>query len=404
MFATGIALASLALTGCRNEGADMIAEEPTSVASPAAPAPAPGPAPAPPPPAPPVGVASVVPIASNFDVNALLVPAWGKGTIPESGAPDKVGAFRFICNAAHLGYNDPIVYPGQKGKSHLHQFFGNTAVDENSTYESLRKTGESTCNNELNRSAYWMPAMLNGKGQVVRPDYVAIYYKRRPEDDPYCTTAGKGCVGIPTGLRFIMGYDMVAGNPPTGGFDFVCIVDDRPVVQGDTIVAAAKGCPVENSRLSARIHSPPCWDGVNLDSSDHRSHLSGMIRNASTNWVAKCPDSHPWLIPVFTLQASYTTDADLDRSGTWTPGKATWHLSSDVMAEHGGMMHEPGTTFHADYFEAWDPIVRKMWEDNCLDKLLSCSGGDLGNGLQLKMFDGFSWKASPRLVDVPPRS
>jgi hypothetical protein len=43
-----------------------------------------------------------------------------------------------------------------------------------------------------------------------------------------------------------------------------------------------------------------------------------------------------------------------------------------------------GTTFHADYFEAWDPAVKAMWTENCIDKLLNCSGGDLGNGRQLK--------------------
>jgi hypothetical protein len=39
-----------------------------------------------------------------------------------------------------------------------------------------------------------------------------------------------------------------------------------------------------------------------------------------------------------------------------------------------------------------------MWTDNCINKLLNCSGGDLGNGKQLKMFDGFAWEASPRVV------
>jgi hypothetical protein len=42
-----------------------------------------------------------------------------------------------------------------------------------------------------------------------------------------------------------------------------------------------------------------------------------------------------------------------------------------------------------------------MWQDNCIDKLLNCSGGDLGNGKQLRMFSGFTWSANPRLVDAP---
>jgi hypothetical protein len=100
--------------------------------------------------------------------------------------PDPVGAFRFICQPGQLLYDDPIVYPGQPGKSHLHQFYGNTAANAYSTYESLRTSGDSTCVSTLNRSGYWMPAMLDGKGNVVRPNFVAIYYKRRPASDPKC--------------------------------------------------------------------------------------------------------------------------------------------------------------------------------------------------------------------------
>jgi hypothetical protein len=53
----------------------------------------------------------------------------------------------------------------------------------------------------------------------------------------------------------------------------------------------------------------------------------------------------------------------------------------------------PGTTFHADYFEAWDPTVKAMWTDNCINKMLNCSGGDLGNGKQLKgaRAERFGW-------------
>ena len=50
---------------------------------------------------------------------------------------------------------------------------------------------------------------------------------------------------------------------------------------------------------------------------------------------------------------------------------------------------------------AWDPKVKDMWHDNCIDKLLTCNSGDLGNGLQLKQFANFSWTANPRLVPVP---
>src|SRR5206468_12171925 len=101
------------------------------------------------------------PIASDADFNTALQPAWGSGAIPGSAAPDVIGAFRFICTAGQVLPDDPIVYPGQPGKSHLHQFYGNEDANAYSTFASLRAKGTSTCNRgpqAANRSGYWMPA------------------------------------------------------------------------------------------------------------------------------------------------------------------------------------------------------------------------------------------------------
>ena len=343
-------------------------------------------------------------VPSNFDINSELVAMSGTGAIPPSARPDYVGAFRFICNPGHVAYDDPIVFPGQPGKSHLHQFYGNTAVDAYSTYQSLRTTGNSTCMSPLNRSAYWMPAMMDGRGNVVRPDAVAIYYKRRPKTDPKCSlTSGDpqaegNCVPLPNGLKFVFGYNM--SNPsqtPTGSLWFNCQGPGSVPGHYADIVTAAKYCPA-GAQLGAVIEAPGCWDGKNLDSADHRSHVS--YASYGTWGYKKCPSTHPYVIPSFTMGAWYTVDQSLDRSGTWTAGKTlTWSLSSNSMA--GMPQQRPGTTFHADWFGAWDNTVMSMWMDNCIDKLLNCSGGDLGNGKQMKQFAGFSWTASPRLVPAP---
>jgi hypothetical protein len=335
-------------------------------------------------------------IPSNFDIATELAPADGTGAIPGSAAPDDSGAFRFICNAGPLRRDDPIVFPGQSGRSHLHQFFGNTAADANSTYRSLRTTGNSTCNSPLNRSAYWMPAMLDGAGGVVRPDFVSIYYKRLPASDPHCRTmAAGGCVPLPRGLRFIFGYDMINGAPKTGAGYFNCQGPTATPGAYPDIVTAAKYCPAGN-QLGAIITAPTCWDGVNVDSADHRSHVAYAYYD---NGVAKCPADHGFVIPGFTLGVWYTVDSRLDTSGTWNGSTRTWHLSSDEMP--GMPMMRPGSTFHADWFGAWDDTVMKMWTDNCINKMLNCSGGDLGNGRQMKMYSGFTWTASPHTVPVP---
>lgn len=383
------------------------------VPPPPPPAPVPVPVPPPPAPVPPPVIDPNVPttglpmVADGLDTNALLVPSWGTGAIPASaGPPDKgnPGAFRLICQAAinnaglaaMIKYDDPIVYPGQPGKSHLHQFFGNTKADAFSTYESLRKTGESSCANALNRSAYWMPAMMDGKGFVVPPDYVTIYYKRFPKGSADCFKQAKGgCVDLPRGLRFIFGRNMLnMAELPTGAAYFNC--DGPGAIPGHypDIPTAAKNCPV-GARLGAVINAPDCWDGKNLDSPDHRKHV------AYAAWIghsyAECPSTHPYVIPAFTMGAWFTTDATLDRSGTWDGTFNSWHLSSDDMP---GMPMKPGTTFHADWFGAWSDSVLKMWHDGCLDKLLNCSGADTGTGLQLKQAYADNWGPRPR-VPVP---
>ena len=318
----------------------------------------------------------------------FLQPAWGTGDIPVHD--EDVGAFRFLCAPSHNAYNDPIVYPGQPGKSHLHTFFGNTLADANSTFTSLRTTGDSTCNAVLNRSAYWIPAMMNGSGKVVMPDYLSVYYKRMPASDPRCQIYATACVKLPRGLRYIFGYSM--SNPASTPTDlgqrwWNC---DGPTSDSGhfaTIAEALKGCKV-GDRLGVVLVAPDCWDGKNLDSADHRSHMAYRTYADGTG-RPMCPSTHPYIIPQFQLGAWYTTD---------TTSK-NWYLSSDRMA--GMAPSEPGTTAHADWFGAWEDSVLDLWTANCIDKLLNCSGGDLGQGQQIKTLAGYDYPSGRALADIP---
>jgi hypothetical protein len=336
-----------------------------------------------------IGLAGEAPIPSEFDITTQLVPAWGTGAIPISEVGN-VGAFRFICMPGHLSNDDPIVFPRQPGAAHLHQFFGNTKADAYSTYRSLRTSGDSTCMSPLNRSAYWMPAMLDGVGHVVRPDYVSIYYKRRPSSDPTCDPAtsdqavGK-CVDLPNGLNFVFGFDWVnPANSPTGTYYFNCTGPTGIQGHYPDIETAAAYCPIGN-RLGAVINAPNCWDGKSLSSPDGRSHIAYADYG---NWgYSRCPTSHPYVIPSFTMGAWYTVDENLK----------SWYLSSDHMNPGG----KRGSSFHADFMMAWDPEAKAMWHRHCIDRLLNCSGGDLGNGKQIKQAWPFSWTANPRLAQAP---
>src|SRR5438067_1502091 len=327
------------------------------------------------------GLGGEADIADNFDANAWLEP----GEAPHA-SPDEVGAFRFTCLAGQVMRDDPIVYPGQPGKSHLHQFFGNTGTNAASAYQSLRTTGGSTCTRSTGtspqRSAYWMPAMLDGAGNAVKPDWINTYYKRYPITDPNCAkttdpaVVGR-CVPFPNGLRFILGYNMAtgAGGPADTnsrdywamGFDCVNRTDGGSYTGIRHTIAdiiATGQCPA-GAWLRHYLTFPDCWDGKNLDVADHRSHMAFGAPVA-------CPADHPYMIPEIAIQAFYSVDDN------FFAGR--WHLSSDEMVP--GTV--PGSTLHMDYWEGWSPTIKAIWETNCLDGHLTCSSGNVGDSREVK--------------------
>ena len=130
--------------------------------------------------------------SNQLSLSALTEPA----NRPDNGSNGD-GQFRVACQYSHFAYDDPIVFPGQPGRSHLHMFFGNTAVDADTTAAELLNHGGGTCNGfELNRSAYWVPALLDGKGHVVVPEKIILYYKTKFPDQVQA---------LPPGLKMISG-------------------------------------------------------------------------------------------------------------------------------------------------------------------------------------------------------
>ena len=99
------------------------------------------------------------------------------------------------------------------------------------------------------------------------------------------------------------------------------------------------------------------------------------------------------------LGAWFTVDATLDRSGDMSPDAETWYFASDRMPGMAPVVS--GTTFHSDWYGAWDDATMDKWLANCIDKHLNCSGGDLGNGEQIAYSPEFT-AARPRLIAAPP--
>ena len=316
-----------------------------------------------------------------FDVGNGLQPSWGTGAIPELYTPDRSeGAFRFTCGgAANLRYVDPIVYPGQLGKSHLHQPWGNADFNTDTTPATLAASSETDCNVtrfSLNRSLYWMPALiLANSTTAIQPDLISVYYKRSAKESAQCDPTsplfvGK-CVSLPNQIRFIFGWNAAAPTAKIEGASWYCTGGTGNHYSNLEDVFA-NGCKAGDTLIANTI-APNCWDGKYLDTPDHRSHMA--YAGYTADGVRRCPADFPYLIPQQENKAMWTVTADM----LGVDGRSRVMLASDHMLPGA----RPGETLHADYIETWDSRAKALWVDNCIDRGLSCSGGDLGNGKQL---------------------
>jgi hypothetical protein len=299
-------------------------------------------------------------------VNAALIPRGSAGSsverviaATESPAPsDGTGAFRTVCDFSHMAFDDPIVYPGQAGRSHLHAFFGNTGTNSNSTASSIANSGNSTCRGGiLNRSAYWVPSMIDTRsGTPIRPLTAHFYYKTG-----YGGVAPSTVRSMPQGLR------MIAGDPKNaapGGeyenmpFEYSCHTSTSGThSEGRSIPNCSAG-----SEVWQHIYFPQCWDGVNLDSPDHKSHMAYPTPGRG------CPSTHPVPVPEITFNIVYPVSA--------TDSPAHWRLSSDNYSSS----LPGGYSGHGDWFNGWRQETMDAFVKGCDQPALDCHSHLLGDG------------------------
>jgi len=311
------------------------------------------------------------------------------GTIPQSD-PDG-GSFRVKCEFSHLNYDDSIVYPGEQDRSHLHMYFGNTLADYSTTLDRLTTVGTSTCHGgPINRSGYWVPSVMApvydsaGQGQylydadgfisaeVVTPvggiSATDVYYKAAVSDLSSINP-------MPPGLRMITGNAMSTGPQPKDVIQWSCESD--VIRSADDFSDFIPACQIgDNVRVT--IFFPSCWDGVNLDTPDHSSH---MAQPGTYNWPQSaeqiCPATHPVPVPEVSYNIAYAVTANNAGPDGTSSG---WMLSSDMY----DVTNNPGGySGHGDWFMAWNNEIMQTLTQNCLHLGLHCANGELGQGWAL---------------------
>jgi Domain of unknown function (DUF1996) len=238
------------------------------------------------------------------------------------------------CGFSHQKQVDPIVDFGKPTSFHMHDFFGNTTTDENSTLESLRAAASrpdhgTTCEPKPGQTfgdtaAYWIPTVSwtdsRGKTTQLKASQTFFYY-RAGLKDPVDVKPH------PAGLKIIT----VQGK----NVEWRC-------QNGDWSTRPPTRC--SNGKLVVRIFFPDCLEkDANgrplLDSADHRSH---MVDAGS----AGCPSTH---IPVPRLQTNLQFPIPTTR------GKPT--LSSGEYS-----------TMHVDFFNAWQEGTLEDLVARCINE------------------------------------
>ncbi|WP_371658019.1 DUF1996 domain-containing protein [Streptomyces sp. NBC_00280] len=218
------------------------------------------------------------------------------------------GAFTSRCGVNKQGQHNSdndIVAPGvSNGAHHVHDYVGNRKVGFSSTNESLSAQGTSCTNGD--QSAYYWPVLrdttrqgpdanaLGGgaegnKGAILVPATVTITYQG--------SLTGK-VVAMPRFLRIITGDAKAFTNGTknanahwscTGFENKVQLTDKYPI------------CP-SGSKVVRSFAFQSCWDGRNIDSADHRSHVAFADANGNCASGFKA-------VPKLTMRLTYRTPA-----------------------------------------------------------------------------------------------
>ncbi|EXJ57798.1 murein transglycosylase [Cladophialophora psammophila CBS 110553] len=241
---------------------------------------------------------------------------------------------------------DPIVNPGAVS-GHLHTIMGGNGFDFTMDYNSTQRSTCSSCTVIGDYSNYWIPALFfqHQNGTFESVDQVGgatVYYLQR---------AGKG----ETLKAFPPGFRMIAGNPfkRTGGDDFAtqaisynCLDYNGPA-KPETPNFPNYNCP---NGLRSQVFFPSCWNGKDLDSPNHSSHVS-YPANAYNN--GPCPADFPvHLISIF-FEIIWDTGKFADQ---WYGNEQPFVWSMGDPTGYGG---------HGDFVMGWDPDLLQSAVDQC---------------------------------------
>jgi chitodextrinase len=243
--------------------------------------------------------------------------------------------------------DDPIVFPGRPGASHMHDFFCNAQTTGSSTY--LQMVAAPTACPSGDAAGYWAPALykngvkINPSGSGVRGQ---IYYRASN------ITANVRMTAFPADFMMIVGdshatslTDANAVNADSGLGSK--IGSEQYWGCSDNSESGKSSEPINCSTgiISLHLGFPNCWNGVKVNGDQIKA---GTMRFPSSG---ACPTDFPIVLPRLIERFEYPVGTD----------------SSGITLSSG-----PTYTVHADFWNTWRQSSLEFLVDNCLNAAIDC--------------------------------